>query len=100
MESTIIRTSNQEDKGRPCQKERGKQGRSPSSFYQQASSQPTSPRRKEEQEKELEETRFPRLHDPENPKDPMDNVFNMARTLMEFKDNEEQRMQQPHFPRK
>ncbi|MBW0540699.1 hypothetical protein O181_080414 [Austropuccinia psidii MF-1] len=33
-------------------------------------------------------------------KDVMDNVFNMARTLMEFKDKEEQRMRQPHFPKK
>ncbi|MBW0525895.1 hypothetical protein O181_065610 [Austropuccinia psidii MF-1] len=68
MESTIIQASNQEDQGVPCQKERGKQGRSPSSFYQQASSQPTSPRREEEQEKELEETIFPKLQDPKNPK--------------------------------
>ncbi|MBW0567657.1 hypothetical protein O181_107372 [Austropuccinia psidii MF-1] len=30
----------------------------------------------------------------------MDNVFNMARTLMEFKDKEEQRMRQTHFPKK
>ncbi|MBW0494520.1 hypothetical protein O181_034235 [Austropuccinia psidii MF-1] len=68
MESTIIQASNQQYKGIPCQKERGKQGRSPSSFYQQASSQTASPRRKEEQEKELEETRFPNLKDPKNPK--------------------------------
>ncbi|MBW0507335.1 hypothetical protein O181_047050 [Austropuccinia psidii MF-1] len=33
MESTIIQASNQEDKGIQCQKERGKQGISPSSFY-------------------------------------------------------------------
>ncbi|MBW0591143.1 hypothetical protein O181_130858 [Austropuccinia psidii MF-1] len=33
-------------------------------------------------------------------KDAMDNFFNMARTLMEFKDKEEQRMRQPHFPKK
>ncbi|MBW0502830.1 hypothetical protein O181_042545 [Austropuccinia psidii MF-1] len=68
MESTIIQASNQEDKGIPGQKERGKQGRSPSSFYQQASSQPTSSRREEEQEKELEETSFPKLQDSKNPK--------------------------------
>ncbi|MBW0589970.1 hypothetical protein O181_129685 [Austropuccinia psidii MF-1] len=30
----------------------------------------------------------------------MVNVFNMARTFMEFKDKEEQRMRQPHFPKK
>ncbi|MBW0514141.1 hypothetical protein O181_053856 [Austropuccinia psidii MF-1] len=61
MESTIIQTSNQEDQGMPDQKEGGKQRRSPSSFYQQAPSQPTSPRSEEEQEKELEKTIFPRL---------------------------------------
>ncbi|MBW0585638.1 hypothetical protein O181_125353 [Austropuccinia psidii MF-1] len=33
-------------------------------------------------------------------KDSMDNVFNMARTLMEFKDKEEKRMRKPHFPKK
>ncbi|MBW0498987.1 hypothetical protein O181_038702 [Austropuccinia psidii MF-1] len=67
MKSTIIQASNREDKGIQCQKERGKQGRSPSSFYQQASSQPTSPRREEEQEKELDQTKFPKLQDPKNP---------------------------------
>ncbi|MBW0504064.1 hypothetical protein O181_043779 [Austropuccinia psidii MF-1] len=33
-------------------------------------------------------------------KDSMYNVFNMARTLMEFNDKEERRMRQPHFPKK
>ncbi|MBW0517220.1 hypothetical protein O181_056935 [Austropuccinia psidii MF-1] len=33
-------------------------------------------------------------------KDAMDNVFNMARTLIELKDKEEQRMRQPPFPKK
>ncbi|MBW0588101.1 hypothetical protein O181_127816 [Austropuccinia psidii MF-1] len=37
---------------------------------------------------------------PKIQKDAMDNVFNMARTLMEFKDKEKQRMRQPHFPKK
>ena len=68
MESTVIQTSNQKNQGLPHQKEGGNQGRSPSSFYQQAPSQPTSPRREEEQEKELEETIFPKLQDSQNPK--------------------------------
>ncbi|MBW0545443.1 hypothetical protein O181_085158 [Austropuccinia psidii MF-1] len=68
MVSTIIQALNQEDKRIPCQKERSKQGRSPSSFYQKASSQPNSPRREQEQEKELEEAIFPKLQDPKNPK--------------------------------
>ncbi|MBW0531812.1 hypothetical protein O181_071527 [Austropuccinia psidii MF-1] len=68
MKSTIIQTSNQEDKGIPCQKEIGKQGRSPSSFYQKALSQPASPRSEVEQEKELEETICLKLQDPKIPK--------------------------------
>ncbi|MBW0578317.1 hypothetical protein O181_118032 [Austropuccinia psidii MF-1] len=43
MESTVIQVANQKDQGVPLQKEGGKQGISPSSFYQRASSQPTSP---------------------------------------------------------
>ncbi|MBW0568322.1 hypothetical protein O181_108037 [Austropuccinia psidii MF-1] len=67
MEFTIIQTSDQKNKGVPSQKEGGKQVRSPSSSYQKTSSQPTSPRRKEEQEKELEKTIFPKLQDSKNP---------------------------------
>ncbi|MBW0559361.1 hypothetical protein O181_099076 [Austropuccinia psidii MF-1] len=33
-------------------------------------------------------------------KDAMDNVFNMARAMMQFKEKEEQRMRQPHFQKK
>ncbi|MBW0519308.1 hypothetical protein O181_059023 [Austropuccinia psidii MF-1] len=68
MEPIIIQTSNQKYQGVPCQKEGDNQGRSPSSFYQQAPSKPSSPRRKEEQEKELEKTIFPKLEDSKNPK--------------------------------
>ncbi|MBW0498856.1 hypothetical protein O181_038571 [Austropuccinia psidii MF-1] len=68
MESTIIQASNQKNKGVPCQKEGGKQGRSPICFYQQASSQKSSQRREEEPGKELEESIFPKLQDFKNPK--------------------------------
>ncbi|MBW0535236.1 hypothetical protein O181_074951 [Austropuccinia psidii MF-1] len=37
---------------------------------------------------------------PKIQKDAMDNVFNISRTLIEFKDKEEKRMRQPHFPKK
>ncbi|MBW0556536.1 hypothetical protein O181_096251 [Austropuccinia psidii MF-1] len=56
------------NKGIPCQKEGGNKGISTSSFYQKASSQPTSPIREEEQEKELEETIFLKLQNPKSPK--------------------------------
>ncbi|MBW0535854.1 hypothetical protein O181_075569 [Austropuccinia psidii MF-1] len=42
IESTVIQTSDEKDKGIPFQKEGEKHGRSLSSFYQQATSQPTS----------------------------------------------------------
>ncbi|MBW0580950.1 hypothetical protein O181_120665 [Austropuccinia psidii MF-1] len=51
MESTVIQTSEQKDQGITCQKEGVNKGRSPSSFYQIASSQATSPRREEDKEK-------------------------------------------------
>ncbi|MBW0563318.1 hypothetical protein O181_103033 [Austropuccinia psidii MF-1] len=100
MESTIIQTSDQKDQEVPFQKEGGNKGRSLSCFYQKAPSQPTSPRREEEQKKQLEKIIFPKLQDSKKQKDAMDNVFNMARTLMEFKDKEKQRMIQPHFQKK
>ncbi|MBW0553565.1 hypothetical protein O181_093280 [Austropuccinia psidii MF-1] len=33
-------------------------------------------------------------------KDAMENAFNMARTMMEFKQKDEQRIRQPNFPEK
>ncbi|MBW0506269.1 hypothetical protein O181_045984 [Austropuccinia psidii MF-1] len=56
------------DKGMAQQKEGIKKGRIPSSFYQKATSQPTSPKREDEQEKELEETIFPKLQNSNNTK--------------------------------
>ncbi|MBW0493682.1 hypothetical protein O181_033397 [Austropuccinia psidii MF-1] len=42
----------------------------------------------------------PSFRIPKLQQDAMDNVFNMARILMEFKDKEEQRMAQTHLPKK
>ncbi|MBW0571391.1 hypothetical protein O181_111106 [Austropuccinia psidii MF-1] len=42
----------------------------------------------------------PRDRIPRIQKDSMNNVLKMARTLMEFKDEEEKRMRQSHFPKK
>ncbi|MBW0536095.1 hypothetical protein O181_075810 [Austropuccinia psidii MF-1] len=59
MESTVIQGSNQKDQGVALQKESGKQGRSPSSFYEQSSSQPTTQTGEEEQEKKMEGNHIP-----------------------------------------
>ncbi|MBW0483545.1 hypothetical protein O181_023260 [Austropuccinia psidii MF-1] len=97
--STIIQNSNKKYE-RMAQKERGKQGRSPSIFYQKATSLPTSTRREEEQEKNWKKQYSTSYQIPRIQKDAMENVFRTARTLMEFKDKEEQRMKQPSFPKK
>ncbi|MBW0543305.1 hypothetical protein O181_083020 [Austropuccinia psidii MF-1] len=55
---------------------------------------------KKNKKKNLREPYSPSYRIPKIQKDSMDNVFNMARTLMELKDKEEQRMRQPHFPKK
>ncbi|MBW0553126.1 hypothetical protein O181_092841 [Austropuccinia psidii MF-1] len=100
MECTIIQTSKQKYKGLSQQEKGGNQGTSPSRFCQKASSQPASPRRESEQEKEMEEAYSPTYNIPRIQKDPMDNVFNIYRTLEEFKDKEEQRSRQPLLPKK
>ncbi|MBW0472369.1 hypothetical protein O181_012084 [Austropuccinia psidii MF-1] len=47
---------------------------------------------KKNKKKNLRKTYSPSYRIPKNQKDAIDNVFNMARTLMEFKEKEEQRM--------
>ncbi|MBW0461060.1 hypothetical protein O181_000775 [Austropuccinia psidii MF-1] len=55
---------------------------------------------KKNKKKNLRKPYSPSYRIPKIQKDAMENVFNMARSLMEFKDKEEQRMRQPHFPKK
>ncbi|MBW0485086.1 hypothetical protein O181_024801 [Austropuccinia psidii MF-1] len=99
MESTIIQTSNQKDKGL-TKKEGRKQGRSPSSFYQQAISQPPPQEGKKTNKKNLRKPYSPSHRIQKINKDAIDNAFKMGRALMEFKDKEEQIIRQPHFPKK
>ncbi|MBW0555472.1 hypothetical protein O181_095187 [Austropuccinia psidii MF-1] len=91
MESTIIQTSNQKDQGIPFQKEGGNQGRIPKPTHFPKKGRRT--RKKNWRKPYSPSYRIPKIQ-----KDAMDNVFNMARTLIEFKDKEEKRMRQPHFP--
>ncbi|MBW0550331.1 hypothetical protein O181_090046 [Austropuccinia psidii MF-1] len=96
MEFTIIQTSNQENEGLEQKKEGGKQGRIPSSFYQKATShQPPKEGKKNWKKPYSSSYRIQRIQ-----KDAMENISKIARTLMKFKDKEEQRMRQPAFPKK
>ncbi|MBW0564588.1 hypothetical protein O181_104303 [Austropuccinia psidii MF-1] len=98
MESTII--SNQKDEGIPCRKEGGNQGRSPVASTSKLQANPLPQEGKNNKKKNWRKPYSPSYRIPKIQKDASNNVFNMARTLMEFKDNEEQRMRQPHFPKK
>ncbi|MBW0575073.1 hypothetical protein O181_114788 [Austropuccinia psidii MF-1] len=100
MESTIIQTSNQKHKGIPCQKEGGNQGRSQVAFTRKPQANPLPQEGKKNKKKNWRKPYSPSYRIPKIQKDAMDNVFNMSRTLIEFKNKEEQRMRQPHFPKK
>ncbi|MBW0510880.1 hypothetical protein O181_050595 [Austropuccinia psidii MF-1] len=92
MESTVIQPSNQKDQGVALQKEGGKQGGSPISFYQQALSQPTSPRREEEEEKNWRKPYYPSYRIPKIQKEtPFPKEITLSpdfeNTLIELKDS-------------
>ncbi|MBW0533650.1 hypothetical protein O181_073365 [Austropuccinia psidii MF-1] len=55
---------------------------------------------KKNKEKNWRRPYSPGYRIPKIQKDSMDNIFNMARTLMEFKEKEEQRIRQPHLSNK
>ncbi|MBW0591410.1 hypothetical protein O181_131125 [Austropuccinia psidii MF-1] len=100
MESTIIQASNQEDKGIPCEKKQASKEEAPvaSTSKPQASQIPQEG--KKNKKKNWRKPYFPSYRIPKIQKDAMENLFKMARNLMEFKDKEEQRMRKYHFPKK
>ncbi|MBW0591724.1 hypothetical protein O181_131439 [Austropuccinia psidii MF-1] len=63
-------------------------------------SNPLPQERKKSKKKNWRKPYSPSYRIPKIQKDTMENVFNMARTLMEFEYKEEQRMRQAHFPKK
>ncbi|MBW0564351.1 hypothetical protein O181_104066 [Austropuccinia psidii MF-1] len=65
-----------------------------------AQANPLAQEGKKNEKKSWRKPYFPTYRIPKVQKDSMENIFNMARTLMEFKDKEEQIMRQPHFPKK
>ncbi|MBW0592492.1 hypothetical protein O181_132207 [Austropuccinia psidii MF-1] len=54
---------------------------------------------KKNKKKKLRKPSSPRYRIPKIQKDAMENVFNIARILMEVKEKGAQRMQNPHFPK-
>ncbi|MBW0592031.1 hypothetical protein O181_131746 [Austropuccinia psidii MF-1] len=83
------------NQGVPCQKEEA-----PVASTSKPQANPLPQEGKKNKKNNLRKPYSPGYRIPKIQKDAMDNVFNMARTLMEFKDKEEQGMRQPHFPKK
>ena len=100
MESTIIQTSNKKDQGVSCQKKEETKEEAPVASTSKPQVNPLPQEGKKNKKRNWRKPYSPSYRLPRIQKDAMDNVFNMARTLMEFKDKEEQRMRQPHFPKK
>ncbi|MBW0562119.1 hypothetical protein O181_101834 [Austropuccinia psidii MF-1] len=100
IESTIIQPSNQEDKGIPCQKREASKEEDPVSSISKPQANQLCQEGKKNKKKNLRKKYFPSYRIAKIQKDAMDNVFNKPRTLMEFKDKEEQRMRQPYFSKK
>ncbi|MBW0582610.1 hypothetical protein O181_122325 [Austropuccinia psidii MF-1] len=99
MEYTIIKTSNQKIKEYHAQKREASKEEAPVA----STSKPQEnqlPQEGKNKKKNCKKPYSPSYRIPKIQKDAMDNVFNMARTLMQFKDKEEQRIRQPHFPKK
>ncbi|MBW0552148.1 hypothetical protein O181_091863 [Austropuccinia psidii MF-1] len=93
MGSTIIQTSSQKGSRSTTPKRRRQPRKQP-----QANPHPQEG--KKNKKNNWRKPYSPSYRIPKIKKDGMDNVFNMARTLMELKDKEEQRMRQPHFSKK
>ncbi|MBW0584622.1 hypothetical protein O181_124337 [Austropuccinia psidii MF-1] len=100
MESTITQTSNQKGQGVPCQTMEASEDESPVASTRKPQANPLPQEGKKNKKNNWIKPYSQSYRIPKIQKDAMDNVFNMARTLMEFNDKEEQRMRQPHFPKK
>ncbi|MBW0582593.1 hypothetical protein O181_122308 [Austropuccinia psidii MF-1] len=72
----------------------------PVAFTSKPQTSQPPPKGKNNKKKHWRKPYSPSYRIPKIQQDAMDNVFNMARTLMEFKDKEEKRMRQHHFPKK
>ncbi|MBW0468129.1 hypothetical protein O181_007844 [Austropuccinia psidii MF-1] len=96
MVSTIIQNSNKKaEDWHNKKREASKEEASVASTSKTQASQPPQEGKKNWREQCSPIYRIPRIQN-----DAMDNIFKIATTLMEFKEKKEQRMRQPHFPKK
>ncbi|MBW0513495.1 hypothetical protein O181_053210 [Austropuccinia psidii MF-1] len=98
MESTIIQALNQEDKGIPFQKKEASKEEAPVASTRKPQANQLPQEGKKNKKKNWRKPYSPSYRIPKIQKHAMDNVFNMARTLMKFKDKEEERLRQLSQP--
>ncbi|MBW0500650.1 hypothetical protein O181_040365 [Austropuccinia psidii MF-1] len=100
MESTIIQISDHKDKGMAQKRREASKEKAPvSSTSKTQANQPPQEVRKNKK-RNWRKPYFPSYRFPKIQSNTMGNGFNMSRTFMELKENEEQRMRQPSFPNK
>ncbi|MBW0486049.1 hypothetical protein O181_025764 [Austropuccinia psidii MF-1] len=101
MESTIIKTSNKKKirEYHSKKREASKKGAPVASTSKAQANQPPQEGKKNKKQN-WRKPYSPSYRIPKKQKDAIENVTNMARTSMELKDKDKQRMIQPHFPKK
>ncbi|MBW0592300.1 hypothetical protein O181_132015 [Austropuccinia psidii MF-1] len=100
MESTIIKTSNQKIREYHAKKREESKEENPVASTRKPQVNKLSQEGKKNKKKNLRKPYSPSYRIWKIQKDAMESVFNMTRILIEFKDKEEKRMRQPHFPKK
>ncbi|MBW0582426.1 hypothetical protein O181_122141 [Austropuccinia psidii MF-1] len=100
MESTVIQASKKKIKEFHCKKRESSKEEAPVAYTSKPQANQPPQEGKKNKKNKWRKAYSPSYRIPKIQKDAMDNVFNMDRTLMEFKDKEEERMRQSHFPKK
>ncbi|MBW0570516.1 hypothetical protein O181_110231 [Austropuccinia psidii MF-1] len=100
MDSPIIQNSNQKDKLVEQKRREASMEEAPVASTSKLQARQPHQEGKKNKKKNWRKPCFSSYRIPRMQKDAMENVFKMARTLMEFKEKKEKRMRQPHFSKK
>ncbi|MBW0535289.1 hypothetical protein O181_075004 [Austropuccinia psidii MF-1] len=100
MESAIIQAPNQNNKGLKFQNREASNEEAPVASNSKHQANQPSQEGNKSKKKNWRKPYSPSYRITKIQEDAIHNVFKMARTFMEFKEKEKQRMRQPHFPRK
>ncbi|MBW0498758.1 hypothetical protein O181_038473 [Austropuccinia psidii MF-1] len=100
MEYTIIQTSNQKIKDYHAKKSDESKEEAPVASTRKSQASQPPQEGKKNKKKNWRKPYFPSYRIPRIHKDSMENAFNIARKLIEFKEKEAKIIRKPHFPKK